>query len=201
MYQWQGADAVWSPAGATVDVPEPYVVPDETLCDGCHSTSFNASPIGPTALQLVQADQVATLFAAGVFSALPDTSAVVPLVDPADTTASIDRRARSWLHANCAHCHSASGTARISNLYLTVDEADPTRLGTCKTPNQGDGGTGLAFDVVPGHPEQSFLLARIASTDPAVKMPVAPNLRADPLGIDLVTQWIAGMQESTCNPP
>ena len=206
VYQWQGDDAVWSADGETVDVTwldgdtartDPYVVPDEAQCDACHSVAFTTSPIGTSAVQLAQGDQLERLFEAGVFDALPDASAVTPLVDPADETAAIDARARSWLHANCAHCHSADGSARFTNLYLTIDEAAPTRLGTCKPPGQ-DAGTGLAFDVVPGHPEQSFLVARISSTDPVVKMPIAPALRPDPLGVDLVTRWIAAMPEAPC---
>ena len=37
------------------------------------------------------------------------------LVDPFDETQDIDQRARSYLHANCAHCHQpgAGGTANI----------------------------------------------------------------------------------------
>lgn len=208
VYRWQGDDAAWFADGATVDLTwldgetvrtDPYVVPDERMCDACHSVDFATSPLGTSAVQLVRGDQLERLFQAGVFTVRPASGDVTPLADPADATATIEARARSWLHANCAHCHSADGTARITNLYLTVDESDPTRLGTCKPPGQGDGGTGLAFDVVPGHPEQSFLVARISATDPVLKMPVAPNLRPDALGVDLVTGWIAAMQESPCN--
>ena len=46
----------------------------------------------------------------------PDVAKLPRLVDPYDESADLDRRARSYLQTNCAHCHqfNAGGTANIA---------------------------------------------------------------------------------------
>ena len=43
------------------------------------------------------------------------------------------------------------------------------------------------------------MVYRIGSTDPEIKMPELPNLRIDSLGLDLSRQWIAAMEQQSCD--
>jgi hypothetical protein len=90
----------------------------------------------------------------------------------------VERRARAYLHANCAHCHNEADTsmARLTGLHLDIDESDPVGLGCCRRPNSAGNGTGgRSFDLVSGDPEMSILVWRMRSTDPALRMPQLPN--------------------------
>ena len=51
----------------------------------------------------------------GKISPVADWSSQKHLVNPTSSTASLDERARSYLHVNCSHCHQfgAGGTADI----------------------------------------------------------------------------------------
>src|SRR3546814_2591245 len=50
------------------------------------------------------------------------------------TAAPLDARARAYLDINCAHCHSPTGPARVSGLWLDSANADPRALGVCTPP-------------------------------------------------------------------
>ena len=63
---------------------------------------------------------------AGLFTkplpALPDKRPT--LVDYADKTKDLDRRARSYLHANCSHCHRAFGGGNANFQLLATLSLD-----------------------------------------------------------------------------
>lgn len=74
-------------------------------------------------------------------------------------------------------------------------------LGICKRPPAAGGGScGLTFDVVPGHPELSVLACRVASSDPAVKMPELPQQLVHAEGLDLLRDWISNLPAASCTP-
>jgi hypothetical protein len=52
---------------------------------------------------------------------------------------------------------------------------------------------------VPGDPDASILVFRMASTDPELKMPELPTLTSDAEGTALIRDWIASLSsESRC---
>jgi uncharacterized repeat protein (TIGR03806 family) len=188
---------------------QPYLIPNTNQCGNCHEQDDVLDLLGVTEAQL---DRLVTPPEAGMAvnqrhwlalqGVLPDPGATPPagrpLVDPYGD-APLDDRARSWLHANCAHCHRAGGNGGPSGLKLGIDEDDPTRLGVCKGPVAAGSGSGeLTVDVDPGHPERSIMVLRMKSSDPEVKMPEIPNLLPDPRGVALIEAWIAAMPERDC---
>ncbi len=175
-------------------------MPNAEQCKTCHAGEGQFSLLGPFTAQLNHGTQLADLAGAGLFAAAPPAAAELPaFVAPSDAAASLEDRARAYLHANCSHCHRSDGVAGASGLHLTWDETDPTRLGVCKTPAAaGAGNGGLDHDVVPGAPEDSILVFRMASTEPAIKMPELPNRLVDAAGVALMTEWIAGMDPVDC---
>lgn len=133
---------------------------------------------------------VKQLHADGIVTAdyLPAALAAA-LVNPADSHAPIDLRARSWLHANCAHCHRfQGGGSGIFRVNIEVPD-DDTLLAT--RPLQGDFGLPDARVVAPGAPERSTLFYRMAKSGPG-HMPQLGATTVDPTGMRVLWDWIAG---------
>lgn len=176
----------------------PYSVPNENQCKNCHEQCDDNRPLGPVTAQMNHDGQLAMLAALGAFSSTPDEAALPAWVDPFGE-ADLELRARSYLGANCAHCHNPCGQGGPSGLVLEPSETDPIRFGVCKPPvAAGKGAGGRPYDVVPGHPELSIMTYRMESTDPEVKMPELPNRLPDAAGVALITEWIAAMQPAGC---
>ena len=103
--------------------------------------------------------------------------------------------ARGYLDVNCAHCHNPAGAASNSGLYLGWLVSDPIKLGIGKRPVAAGRGSGnLDFDIVPGQPAHSILTYRMASLEGGISMPELSRARLDPVGLDVVQRWIAGMK-------
>ncbi|WP_228530681.1 MULTISPECIES: SO2930 family diheme c-type cytochrome [Myxococcaceae] len=218
-YLWnaEGTDATLEPAGAIVDVawtdaagaPQrtQYLVPNQTQCKKCHEDAAGQPMhlLGPTAGQLNRTldygqgaeNQLAHWTQVGLLEGAPAPEAAPRLAAWDAPGESVEARARAYLQANCAHCHSPSGPARTSGLYLTVDETDPLHLGICKPPvAAGAGSGGHDFDVVPGKPEESILSYRLRSVDPKVAMPELGRSVVHAEGVQLVEAWIRGLPGS-----
>jgi uncharacterized repeat protein (TIGR03806 family) len=190
-----------------VDRSELYVIPNTNQCKGCHGNDDRTLPIGSRTRQLNRdvihdgesVNQLQRLSDAGLFAELPAMDeSWEKLADPAGD-ADLDSRARSWMEANCAHCHQPGGDGGTSGLVLLASETHPTKIGICKGPVAAGPGSGGRFqDIVPGKPEESILVYRIASTDPEIKMPEIPNLLVDEFGLQLVSDWIAAMDPPGC---
>jgi putative heme-binding domain-containing protein len=110
------------------------------------------------------------------------------LSDPADASADIDGRARSYLHVNCSHCHQfgAGGTADIDLRFSTPIEQSKT-LGV--RPVQGTFELPGAHILSPGDPYRSVLYYRMSKTGRG-RMPHIGSEVVDEAGIRLVHDWI-----------
>ncbi len=219
-YLWnaEGTDAVLEPAGAIVPVSwvdaaagsrsTQYLVPNQTQCKKCHQdeTTKQMRLLGPTAAQLNREhaygegseNQLAHWTRVGLLEGAPEPSQAPVLARWDAPEADVEARARAYLDANCAHCHSRSGPARTSGLYLTADETDPRALGICKPPvAAGAGSGGHSFGIVPGSPEESIFVYRMRSVDPKVAMPELGRSVVHEEGVQLIEQWISGLT-GTC---
>ena len=58
----------------------------------------------------------------------------------------------------------------------------------------GRGSGHLRYDIVPGKPNQSILVYRFDSTDPAVMMPELGRTMVHKEGLELIRQWIVSLQ-------
>lgn len=114
-----------------------------------------------------------------------------------DLTATLDARARSYLDANCGHCHNATAAADWSGLYLDFENMDTGRLGVCKPPSSAGDTGGDMFDLVPGDPSHSVIVYRMQLTNSPYRMPEASRV-PNPTGISVVWQWIAAMTPMIC---
>ncbi len=160
-------------------------------CKLCH----NAGPkfvLGFTRHQLRGLDEGA---AAGVVDRAPQVSKNDParLVDPRDESHSLEDRARSYLHANCAMCHHPGGNAIVS-FYLRRD-LPFEKLNTNKGTGIGTFGLRDARLIVPGDPLRSVLTYRMSKLGYA-RMPYVGSRVVDGLGVRLVHDWIRSLPPS-----
>jgi uncharacterized repeat protein (TIGR03806 family) len=193
--------------------------PSRTECMVCHTRQANFV-LGLQTLQMNRdhdyasvgggvKNQLAALEYHGLFrvsneagknsSLLPTSPVTQPrMPNPHDTSASVDSRARAYLHANCANCHIESGGG---NSLIELEFTRPR-----ETMNLFDAGPlHDNFDIAggkliaSGSPDQSILLRRIMARQiegqPGQMPPLATNV-GDEAAIKLIRQWIAEMPPS-----
>ncbi len=220
-YIWDDAqaEAVRQPAGATMAVSwiddqgtthqQDYGVPNTNQCHDCHGAGEKIDTLGGRTRQLDRdhdygsggENQIDHFAALGWLDVTPPATRE-KLVDPKGS-APLEDRARSYLDANCGHCHSAGGGAVQSGAMFSWPDtqagSDPSTWGVCKVPTSAGGGTcGLLLDIVPGAPDQSILVCRITSREPKVQMPPVGTLIADDAGVALISDWITSLTLPAC---
>lgn len=208
-YEWnaQQTEATRVRGGKSVDIGgQTWIYPSEGQCFECH-TSAAGFALGPETAQMNRdflypstqrtANQLETLDHVMMFSSpLPGPAASLSsMPNPADTAASLDDRARAYLHTNCAGCHRPNGPTpstmdlRYSTLLRDTDSCDATPL-------QGDLGIANARLVAPGDPARSLVLERASRRD-VHGMPPTGSTVLDNDGLALLTAWISGL--AGCN--
>jgi len=208
-YEWSddGSDAVLLPSGKAKPVGDAvWGYPSRTQCIQCHSKAaggtlgletaqMNRDEVYPSTNRI--SNQLATLDHIGIFAApLGVAPEEAPrLADPQgkDTgNGALEARARSYLHANCAHCHRPMGGAQgMVDLRYTKSFKE---TGTCNVDNtQGPIGSATKL-IVPGSPETSILSLRVHATDSKQMPPVAVT-QLDPVGSAVIDDWIRSLTE------
>jgi len=183
-----------------------YVAPNKNQCKSCHNRSKELLPIGPKVQHLnhsyeyqnvttnnqIQLWQDKGMLASGSwatrFPPTPDWS------DPQN--ASLESRALAYLDVNCGHCHHPEGPAHTTGLYLGLEFMEQRiQLGLCKPPvAAGKGSGGRRYSIVPGQPDSSILVYRMASNDPGIMMPELGRGIAHEEGLALVREWINSLE-------
>lgn len=120
------------------------------------------------------------------------------LVNPHDEAAPIEQRARSYLHANCAHCHKPDAGGAVA-MYWPIN-FEPERLKAIDVkPARGEFGIADARIVSAGRPEESALVYRIL-TSGSGRMPIIGSREVDDHGAGLVAGWIASLKPGASTP-
>ncbi|MEL6349621.1 MAG: PQQ-dependent sugar dehydrogenase, partial [Myxococcota bacterium] len=201
-YEWDEAQTdAWRVRGGkrkTIDGQD-WIYPTEGQCMECH-TAVAGYTLGLETAQLnrdfrypqteLTANQLFTLDTVGVFAKpLADPPEdLLALPDPTDTALSLDDRARSYLHTNCAQCHQTSGpTPSSMDLRFTTAFGDTE---TCDTiPASGDLGITGGRIIAPGSATTSLLVNRMSRRD-IHGMPRIGSTLPDADGVTLVSAWI-----------
>jgi putative heme-binding domain-containing protein len=136
--------------------------------------------------------QLDVLTEAGVLAKRPELPADYPLklVNPFDTAESLEDRARSYLHANCAACHHPGGNAIVS--FFLRRDLPFEKLNTNKGTGIGTFGMTEAKLIVPGDPYRSVLMYRMSKLGYA-RMPYIGSRLVDSRGVGLIEGWIRMM--------
>jgi uncharacterized repeat protein (TIGR03806 family) len=188
-----------------------YQVPDQNQCASCHATDNKTRalhPIGPKARHLNRdfayaagsENQIAHLARVGYLTGAPDPAQAPRNANWRDAAhAKLEDRARAYLDVNCGHCHSQTGPAITSGMWLDAAITDRLKLGFCKQPVAAGKGTGnRLYDIAPGQADASVLVFRMDSDDPSVMMPELGRSVVHREGVELIREWI-NAQKGACD--
>ncbi len=188
-------------------------IPSRAQCKQCHNNNQPSRVLGFSALELdydnTDPDQLdlAALVGANALTAPPTASgsagsAYFPL--PADAFGKA-LPALGYLHANCGHCHNPNSQVFTDKgvqmqLRLTVGTLGSlsqtttymTTIGVAGTTN---GVNNIKTIVTVANPDQSQLILRFESTNPAEHMPsnfIGAEIM-DPAGKTILRDWITSL--------
>jgi uncharacterized repeat protein (TIGR03806 family) len=169
-------------------------------CTVCHNMAAKYV-LGVQTLQMnrdhdyggTRANQLRTLDHLGLFTKpLPaEPQKLSKLTGYRDQTADLSARARSYLHANCSHCHRKWGGGNAEfQLLATLDVGDMGVVGV--RPGQGTFNIPHARLLAPGDPYRSVLFFRMSQVGSG-RMPRLGSNVVDERGLALIHDWIAGL--------
>lgn len=216
-YRWDadGRDATLTPEGgaalAVAAAPGGrYAIPSRGDCTVCHEGT--AVPVlGFSALQLSPDRDPLALHAGAargapvdlrslaaqkrIVNLPPQMLAVAPRIA---ARSAVERAALGYLHANCGHCHNASGALDGLELVLAqrADGSDASADATLRSlfghasrfvPQGGSAGQRVAAGDDAAH---GTLLLRLKASDAATRMPPLGVQQVDAAGVALIELWL-----------
>ena len=218
-YVWRGGDAWLNHTGEVIPVelaqegvlqPVNYIVPSRNECAACHAAGAEPDallPLGVTTRQLNRGygggpgNQLHDWLGRGWLRNAPKAAKWAQNPDWSDPGEPLARLARSYLDANCGHCHNAAGAADHTGLWLDIRNRSHRRLGLCKPPiAAGQGTGGQRYAIAPGAPDASMLVFRMATNNPAARMPEIGRSLAHQRALAVVSAWVASMP-GECSEP
>ncbi len=138
-----------------------------------------------------QVTQLEKFHASGLFA---KKFQVTPVTSPYNDSASIQRRARSWLALNCAHCHRFGGGG--SGAFQLNGKISLEEMKLIDQPAmQGDFGLKNPMLIASGNPSNSALLYRLLKSGHG-RMPQFGTNRVDDRGVVLLHDWIRTLGDS-----
>lgn len=194
-------EVTWTQNGAQRNVN--YRVPSTGECKTCHklkNDSFQDMilPIGPKPQNLnftydyngVSQNQLARWIEEGYLENAAPVN-INSTVDYRDASQPIGLRARSYLDANCAHCHRDKGQCDYMPMRMDFANTDNATLGYCMVPILG---SPVDYIIKPGDASRSDIVYRTNTEDGAIIMPLIGRSLIHQEGVDLLTEWINGME-------
>jgi uncharacterized repeat protein (TIGR03806 family) len=181
---------------------QPYFYPGSRDCGTCHNASAGYV-LGLRTRQLNRELEYRTDFPAvnqlvawsgwGLLDRTFDnTDALLSprLADPADESAELQERVRSYWDGNCSMCHAgAAGTvagwdARAITPFEEQGLDQPPRSASTEM---------AALLITPGAPEESYIYQRGATSETPLRMPPLARNRVDGAYLDMLQRWISSL--------
>jgi len=198
-----GLDRDYSIRGAAGTRTQTWHFPSRTECMTCHTRASNFV-LGLSTIQLnrthdyngIKDNQLRVFSHIGLLRGPAgqetDPEKLPHLVDPSDPSQTLDTRARSYLHANCAICHvkEGGGNALIDLDYTTAPQN--MRLFD-QLPQHERFGIAEAKLIASGRPDESVLYHRVSIRGPG-QMPPLATRRIDQQALELLKDWIGQMK-------
>jgi hypothetical protein len=180
-------------------------IPSRTDCTTCH-TPTGGNTLGPETAQMNRVaagtNQIDRLKTLGLFETAPPSPYKAALANPTGTAGSVEDRARSYLHANCAFCHRPDDPNHWSiDFRRDVPFKDTNTCGV--SPEKGNQGVPTSRLITPGQPGQSLVVLRMMAPadDDAGKhgrMPKIASYVIDQSAVTLISDWITSI--AVCPP-
>ncbi len=183
--------------------------PARSQCLQCH-TGNAGFVLGPKTRQLNGVfaypggrsdNQLRTWSYLQMFSGAPAESAIAGFahtVTVDDASAPLEARVRSYLDANCAHCHRPGGTGAQWDGRFDTPLASQ---GIIDGPVRESFGIAGAAVVAPGDLGRSIMHLRLGTTDPARQMPPLARNVVDATAVAALAQWIGSLPPGTGTGP
>jgi len=223
-YEWNGQGSAKQTEATIVGVGRDDVMfdtgqrtvhwyyPSRQDCMDCHN-DVAGNTLGPSNAQMYRTvagdtqNQLAKFQAMGLFDAAPvaptaDQVLVTPYpgqLGSPPASATLDQKARSYLQANCAHCHQPNN-GFIMSPFPNFDLRYTTALkdaNICNVPvakGSVPGSTATTI-LVPGQPMSSVMWVRMNApfsddADTSGRMPQIGTHVVDAMGVQLISDWI-----------
>lgn len=187
-----------APAGKQV-----WTYPSRTDCTKCHIdeagfqlglelVQLNRDVTYPDGVTMNQLDHWQAL---GLLENPPAKPYPAPLPLPTGNQGTLEQRARSYLHANCAICHRPGSNFPLMDLRWTTTYFATQ---TCNAePRKGNMGVAGARRIVPRQPTLSLVSLRMHTLEDKFRMPQIASAVVDVQGARLIDDWIASLP-ATC---
>jgi uncharacterized repeat protein (TIGR03806 family) len=121
-------------------------------------------------------------------------------VDYKDATKPLEKRVRSYLDINCAHCHQDNRHCDYRPMRFSFTESGNlqngrTNMGVCvDTQDMQDFPPALSKIISPGNVNRSMLYYRLNTTNENYRMPLHGRTVIHTEGVNLLQQWINTLQ-------
>ncbi|HEY3255541.1 MAG TPA: hypothetical protein VGJ91_16395, partial [Polyangiaceae bacterium] len=188
----------------------PWTYPSQDDCMKCHNKAGGSS-IGPETAQMNRTvgseNQIDHFASLGLFETPPakpyKTALVTPYPGqlgspPADAT--VEQKARSYLHANCSFCHRPGGTFALFDLRYDTLLKDTKICNVTINKAPIPSGPDKTLEMKPGSSADSVMWLRMKELDPdRGRMPQIGSYVGDADGVSLVGSWIDSLTNADCN--
>lgn len=200
-----GADVMFNTMARTV----PWHYPSQKDCLDCHNRA-GGSTIGPETAQMNRVvggmNQIDRFASLGLFSTAPAKPYKAALVTPyagqlggPQPGATVEQKARSYLHANCGFCHRPGSNFPNFDLRYDTSLKDMTMCNVESTKGPIASAPGKSKLMVPGSELNSLLWLRMnVDTPEKGRMPQIATYAVDPDGVTVVGDWLKSV---TACPP
>jgi uncharacterized repeat protein (TIGR03806 family) len=187
----------------------PWAYPSQEDCMKCH-TKEGGSALGPETAQMNRTvageNQIDHFASLGLFEVPPSKPYKQALVTPypgqlgsPPPDATLEQKARSYLHANCAFCHRPGGTFAIFDLRYDTPLKDTKVCNATIDKPPIASAPDKTLDMKPGSAADSVMWLRMKEIDPTRgRMPQIGSYQADADGVSLVGSWIDSLTDADC---
>lgn len=181
-----------------------YRIPSDAECFACHKINETATPIGVKPQNLnhnhIYGNRskkiLQKLVDQGYLESYP--SSIASTVDYHDTTQPLDLRLRSYLDANCAHCHQDEARCYYRPIRLPFSQSNvDSNIGICLLADEEISPT-LQKVITPGNISKSIMHYRMISNDESERMPLIGRTIVHDEGVALLEQYISSLTQR-CN--
>jgi len=206
-------DASFSLDGSVVDISWlqngeerniSYRIPSASECLTCHKISDGAIPNGVKPRNINKTldyrsnsmNQLDKWMEMGYLNSYPtDLEAVANWKDLSEP---LERRVRSYIDINCAHCHSDNTHCEYRPIRLSYEATeDLANMGVCLTPDTNLG-NGTDLIINPGNISRSVLHFRMTSNEEQYRMPLIGRSIVHDEAIEMIEEWIISLDDN-CN--
>ena len=164
-------------------------------CQRCHN-NWSGPPLAFNTAQLNRNHSYSDTPASQLdtYAHIQLISAPVPaesprLASPHDTSATLEDRARAYLHTNCAHCHRLHAGGSVLSFMHADLPLDKTNMLNAR-PSQGTFGIHDVRVITPGDPFRSVLFYRVSKLGSG-RMPRLGSTEVDRAGVSLLHDWLS----------